>query len=182
MKQIFIVLLLVAALASCTDPSTNGEAKSTNSHLSEREIEVLLPERMTVNKTDGVSQQGRLEAMDDRTLTLAVAGDSIPILLAEIESVELSGEVRFYSTGEPVIRGDRNGNESDTPQEFTVPIGNFRVGERGENMAIVDLTPVDNYRGFTETKDDRYFIVDDMEFEPSGNPEQLRLEISIEMR
>jgi len=180
MKQIFIALLLATTLISCTDPNPDSEARSTVSHLGEKEIEILLPETVTVNTLNGDTREGRLEAMNDTTLTLSVAGNSLPIPLAEVDTVQFSGDVQLYSTGEIVIRGDRNEEESNTPQTLTVPIANFRVGESGENMAIVDVTSADNHQGFIDNKNNRHFIVDGMKFEPSGNPENLHLEVFVE--
>ncbi len=173
--KILAVALLIA-VAGLTGHQAKTEANSqprghAETPISEAALPVILPERAEVILREGVPKEGQLSEVTDEQLVLALAGLEISVPIKDVTEVKFKGDVRFYSNGQLVIRGE--GELESKPEVWSqIPLSAFQVVEAATGQARVNLTlsslPEARQQGILTVATTAAYVVEKMQFEPEG--------------
>ncbi len=134
-------------------------------------LPVVLPERAEVILREGNPKEGLLTQVTAEQLVLTLAGLEISVPTKDVTEVEFKGDVRFYSNGQLVIRGE--GEISSRPDTWSqIPLSAFQVVEAATGQARVNLTlsslPPSKQQGILSVATTAVYVVEQMQFEPDG--------------
>ncbi len=86
---------------------------------------------------EGTAKQGRLSQITAEQLTLTLAGWEISVPIKDVTQAKFTGDVRFYSNGQLVIRGE--GELERKPEVWSqIPLSAFQVVEAATGQARVN--------------------------------------------
>ncbi len=130
-----------------------------------------MPERAEVILREGTAKQGRLSQITAEQLTLTLAGWEISVPIKDVTQAKFTGDVRFYSNGQLVIRGE--GELERKPEVWSqIPLSAFQVVEAATGQARVNLTqsslPKAKQQGIVTVATTAAYVVEKMQFEPEG--------------
>ncbi len=130
-----------------------------------------MPERAEVILREGTAKQGRLSQITAEQLTLTLAGWEISVPIKDVTQAKFAGDVRFYSNGQLVIRGE--GELERKPEVWSqIPLSAFQVVEAATGQARVNLTqsslPKTKQQGIVTVATTAAYVVEKMQFEPEG--------------
>jgi hypothetical protein len=174
--KILAVALLIAGAGltghqAKTEASSPQEEQAETAPISEAALPVVLPERAEVILREGVPKEGQLSEVTDEQLVLALAGLEISVPIKDVTEVKFKGDVRFYSNGQLVIRGE--GELESKPEVWSqIPLSAFQVVEAATGQARVNLTqsslPEAKQQGIVTVATTAAYMVEKMQFEPEG--------------
>jgi len=146
MKRIHRLLVLACISAvviagfswATADAAHRDSRELAQAAVSQRILEVVLPESATVRLTSGESYTGELTAFDSSNLTLSSGSFSQPVPLAQVREVEFQGNVWIISP---------DGRQTTRPiRGLAVPLEDVPVDalalSGSLNSASLDLTDV----------------------------------------
>ena len=121
-----------------SEANSQAEEQAETAPISEAALPVVLPENAEVILNEGNPKQGSLTQVSPEELTLTIGGQEISIATKDVNQVKFKGNIRFYSNGQLVIRGD--GEINSQPKVWpNIPLTAFQVVEGTTGQATVNL-------------------------------------------
>lgn len=171
-KLLAVVLLIsIGGLTGCKANTETGRPTENMITISAAALPVVLRERAEVIPRKGTAKEGQLSHIDAEKLILTVAGTEIPIAIKDVTQVKFTGDVRFYSNGNLVIRGD--GEINSQPEVWSqIPLTAFHIKQSSTGEATVNLTvsalEKSKQEGIIIVATTANYVVEQMQFEPEG--------------
>lgn len=184
--KVFFKVVVVAFFAStvglsgCDRPATsslNQPVEASNVQVEDAPIPVVLPTVADVMLKGKESKSGRLTAIDGKQLMVENSGSSATVAIAQIEKVTFKGDIRYYSNGQIVIRGQDEPSASDRETWSEIPLNDFQLQDPNTGVANVKLTASAVKEKILGIKNAKHllFVVQEMSFDPASGKMTLKV-------